>query len=192
MAGSRGSRQPLFSGPASQRAAAALRGDVELLRRTGYAVAREVGPLEFELTGSGRPALRLRMAPDGRVFGGTYALELSTAAPVLPRSGGLVARGRGLVRMAGVSFRARRGDAAGRALAQRLEADRELCERLARVHFERIRVEPDGTPVIRHMGGSLVWILFPPVVKRIPLVPEQAEASVRALEAFAAFARGGG
>jgi hypothetical protein len=96
--------------------------------------------------------------------------------------------------MQGIRFRARRGDQAGRRLADRLEADDRLTRRLAAVHFERIRVEPDGRAVIRHMGGSLVWILFPPVVKGIPLVSEQAHASIAAMQAFAAAGReaGGG
>lgn len=178
-------RELRVAGPARMRAAEALRDDVALLQRLGYRTARETGPLEAELSGPGRPVLRLRMAKEGKVFGGVYALELATAEPVLPATAGLAARGRGLVRLRGVAFRARRGDAAGRALAQRLEGERELCEHLARVHFEEIRVEPDGTPVIRHMGGSLVWLLFPPLVKRIPLVPDQGRASVHALETFA-------
>lgn len=122
----------------------------------------------------------------GRIFGGTYGLELSTADPVLPRTRGLSARGKGVVRMHGVAFRAHRGDEAGRRLAERLEADARLTGRLEQVHFERLRVEPDGRPVIRHMGGSVVWVLFPPLVRRIPLVDEQLRASVVALEAFAA------
>jgi hypothetical protein len=35
------------------------------------------------------------------------------------------------------------------------------------------------------MGGSVVWVLFPPFVRAVPLVPEQAEATVAALDAFA-------
>ena len=53
------------------------------------------------------------------------------------------------------------------------------------MHFERIRVEPDGRPVIRHMGGSVVWMLFPPLVRPVPLIAEQRRAAVEALEAFA-------
>jgi hypothetical protein len=131
------------------------------------------------------------MVQEGRIFGGTYALEISTAEPLLPPTRGLSARGRGVVRQHGIAFRAHRGDEAGRRLAARLESDRRLVERLGRVHFERIRVEPDGRPVIRHMGGSLVWILFPPVLKGIPLVPEQVDAAAAALEAFAAAGRDG-
>jgi hypothetical protein len=103
---------------------------------------------------------------------------------VLPRSRGLTARGRGVIRMQGVRFRAKRGDEEGRRLAERLASDATLAERLRRVHFERIRVEPDGRPVIRHLGGSVVWILFPPLVRRVPLVADQVEATIAALEAF--------
>ena len=91
--------------------------------------------------------------------------------------------------MQGVRFRARRGDAAGKELAERLGSDARLTERLGLVHFERIRVDPDGRPVIRHLGGSVVWILFPPLVRRIPLVPDQVDATLAALEAFAAAGR---
>jgi hypothetical protein len=103
---------------------------------------------------------------------------------VLPPSRGLTARGKGLVKMEGVRFRAKRGDEAGRRLAQELASNEALGEQLSRVHFERIRVDPDGRPVIRHLGGSVVWVLFPPLVKRVPLVPEQIEATLAALEAF--------
>jgi hypothetical protein len=132
----------------------------------------------------GQP-LVLRMSPQGRIFGGTYALEVSTDRPVLPRSGGLSARGRGVVRLTGVAFKARGHDAAGAALAGQLAGDTQLAGALGRVHFERIRVEPDGRPVIRHMGGALVWVLFPPLVKAVPLVDEQARATAKALDAFA-------
>jgi hypothetical protein len=91
--------------------------------------------------------------------------------------------------MRGVRFRARRGDAAGEQLATRLGADTALAEALAKVHFEEIRVEPDGRPVIRHLGGSVVWVLFPPIVKRVPLVPEQVDATLTAMKAFAAAGR---
>jgi hypothetical protein len=91
--------------------------------------------------------------------------------------------------MQGIAFRPRRGDEAGRRLAERLAADRRLAEQLGKVHFEAIRVEPDGRPVIRHLGGSLVWILFPPLIKGIPLVAEQVRATIEALEAFAAAGR---
>jgi hypothetical protein len=36
------------------------------------------------------------------------------------------------------------------------------------------------------MGGSVVWVLFPPLVRQIPLIPEQVEATLAALDAFAA------
>jgi hypothetical protein len=91
--------------------------------------------------------------------------------------------------MKGVRFRAKRGDAAGERLATRLGADAALAETLGKVHFEEIRVEPDGRPVIRHLGGSVVWVLFPPLIRRIPLVPEQVSATLAAIEAFAAAGR---
>jgi hypothetical protein len=132
------------------------------------------------------------MVKEGRVFGGTYGLELATAEPVLPQTGGLSARGRGLVRLRSVAFRARLRDDAGRRLARRLESDGRLVSNLTRVHFERIRIEPGGRATIRHMGGSVVWVLFPPLVKQIPFVPEQAAASLQAIEAFAAAGDGMG
>jgi Protein of unknown function (DUF3156) len=149
-----------------------------------------VGPLEARLRSPAGVALRLELTRDGRIFGGSYGLELSTAEPVLPPTRGLSARGKGVVKMRGVKFRAKRGDEAGRRLAEQLGADARLNELLSQVHFERIRVEPDGRPVIRHLGGSVVWVLFPPLVKRVPLVPEQVDATLAALEAFAAAGRG--
>src|SRR5206468_13006138 len=113
-------------------------------------------------------------------------LEVSTENPVLPPSGGLSARGRGVVKMQGVRYRAKRGDEAGGRLAQELSSNEALAEQLSGVHFERIRVDPDGRPVIRHLGGSVVWILFPPLIRQIPLVPEQVDATLAALDAFSA------
>jgi hypothetical protein len=165
----------------------ALDDALESLRRAGYTDVERVSPLWARVRApSGRPPLRLQLTRDGRIFGGNYGLELSTEEPVLPPTRGLSARGKGVVRMQGVKFRAKRGDAAGEQLAQRLGADARLGELLRRVHFERLRVEPDGRPVIRHMGGSVVWVLFPPLVKRVPLVPEQVDAALAALEAFSA------
>jgi len=138
----------------------------------------------------GRPPVRLELTQDGRIFGGNYGLELSTEEPVLPPTRGLSARGKGVVRLRGVRFRARGGDPAGKRLAERLGSDARLAERLGRVHFESIRVDPDGRPVIRHLGGSVVWILFPPLVRRVPLVPDQVDATLTALDAFAAAGRG--
>jgi hypothetical protein len=169
----------------------ALDDAVESLGAVGYTEVDRVTELEARLSSpSGGIPVRLLVARDGRIFGGNYGLELSTAEPVLPPTRGLSARGKGVVKMQGVKFSAKRGDEAGRKLAERLAADAALAELLGRVHFERIRVEPDGRPVIRHLGGSVVWVLFPPLVKRVPLVPEQVEATLAALEAFAAAARG--
>jgi hypothetical protein len=179
-----------FAGPAYQRAIQSLDDAIERLGRAGYDRVERTSPLAARLRSSaGKRALRLDMSREGKVFGGNYALELSTADPVLPATRGLTARGKGVAQMRGVVFRARRGDEAGTRLAARLAADASLAEALGRVHFERIRVEPDGRPVIRHLGGSVVWMVFPPLVKRIPFVPEQAEATLAAFEAFAVAGR---
>lgn len=176
-----------FEGPARRRALASLDDAIARLRRAGYSEVERVSPLRALLRSSqGRRPVRLEMAQAGRIFGGNYALEISTDEPVLPPTRGLSARGKGLVRMRGVRFRAKRGDRAGRWLAERLGSDARLAGRLALVHFERIRVDPDGRPVIRHLGGSVVWVLFPPLVKQIPFVPEQVDATLAALDAFAA------
>jgi hypothetical protein len=176
-----------FAGPAYQRAIQSLDDAIERLGPAGYDRVDRPSPLDARLRSStGKRALRLRLSREGKVFGGNYALELSTDEPVLPATRGLSARGRGVVQLRGVAFRARRGDEAGGRLAARLAADARLAEALGQVHFERIRVEPDGRPVIRHLGGSVVWILFPPIVKRIPFVPEQVRATLAAFEAFAA------
>jgi Protein of unknown function (DUF3156) len=168
----------------------ALDDAIESLGAAGYTDVERVSLLEARLSApAGGVPIRLQLTRDGRIFGGNYGLELATREPVLPRTRGLSARGKGVVKMQGVRFRAKRGDEAGRRLAEQLGADSHLGELLARVHFERIRVEPEGRPVIRHMGGSVVWVLFPPLVKRVPLVPEQVDATLAALEAFAAAAR---
>lgn len=171
-------------GRANRRAPAVLDGVADAFRRVGCRIER-LGPLEARAVPWDGPAVRLAFASTGRVFGGTFALEVATDEPVLPSTRGLVARGRGIVRWQGLRVRARPGDEAGRALAKALGADRALAGALSDVHFERLRVEPDGRPVIRHMGGSLVWVLFPPIVRPIPFVDEQAEATLAAMEAFA-------
>lgn len=176
-----------FQGPARQRAVSVLDDAIDRFARAGYSEAERLSPLEARLrSATGRSPVRLRMSQEGKILGGNYALEISTDDPVLPQTRGLSARGKGLVRMRGVRFRAKRQDAAGRQLAERLGSDTHLAERLGLVHFERIRVDPDGRAVIRHMGGSVVWVLFPPLVRQIPLIPEQVEATLAALDAFAA------
>jgi hypothetical protein len=180
-------------GLSARRAAAVLKSDIEAFERIGYRPHEGDSPYSVLLAspGGGRD-LALRLRPEGRVFGGNWGLELSTAEPVLPATGrGLSARGRGVVRMQGVRFRARGNDEAASRLAAELSADAALGKALAEVHFERLAVEPDGRPVIRHMGGSVVWLLLPPVARSTPLPPGQPEAMVRALEEFArAGARG--
>lgn len=184
---------PRFAGPAHQRAVASLDDAIERLGRAGYSEVERVSPLEARLRSrSSRRPVRLRMTQEGKILGGNYALEISTDEPVLSPTRGLSARGKGLVRMRGLRFRAKRGDAAGRRLAERLGSDAHLAERLGLVHFERLRVESDGRPVIRHLGGSVVWVLFPPLVKQIPFVPEQVDATLAALDAFAAVGGYGG
>ena len=175
-------------GRARAAAARTLERNVEAFEREGYRRAIRNGPLEAQIERPGGRPLRLRMAEAGRIFGGSYALEVAPAEPVLPETRGLAARGRGVVRLSRVAFRPRRGDAEGRRLARRLEEDAVLQRALADVHFELVRVDPDGRPVIRHMGGSVVWALFPPLVRPVPLVPDQARATAHALETFAAVA----
>jgi Protein of unknown function (DUF3156) len=171
-----------------RRAAAVLKSDIEAFEQLGYRPSEGDSAHSALLAApEGGRDLVLRLRPEGRVFGGNWGLELSTAEPVLPATErGLTARGRGAVRMRGVRFRPRRGgdDAAAR-LAAALSDDTELGEALGEVHFERLAVEPDGRPVIRHMGGSVVWLLLPPVARTTPLPAGQPEAMVRALDAFA-------
>jgi hypothetical protein len=164
-----------------------LARDVEAFAAAaGYTETGRRSELRATMTRPGRTTLRLELVPTGgRVFGGAYALEISTARPVLPHSSGLEVKGKGVVRKQGIAFRPRRADAHGAALATRLGGDDRLVEALQRVHFERIRVEPDGRPVIRHMGGSVVWMLFPPMARPIAIGDEQVRATADALEAFA-------
>jgi len=171
----------------ARRAAEVLKSDVEAFERLGYRPGDADSPDSVVLAApEGRRDLLLRLRPEGRVFGGNWALELSTAEPVLPAtSRGLTARGRGIVRMQGMRFRARGGDEAASRLAAELSADAELGRTLGDVHYERLAVEPDGRPVIRHMGGSVVWLLIPPVARTTPLPAGQPEAMVRALDEFA-------
>jgi hypothetical protein len=172
----------------TRRAAAVLASDTEAFERLGYRAGDRDSWHTVRLTGpAGRRDLVVRLTPEGRIFGGNWSLEVSTAEPVLPTTArGLAARGRGVVKTRGVRFRARRGgDESDSRLAAVLTADAELGEALGRVHFERITVEPDGRPAIRHLGGSVVWLLLPPVVRATPLPDGQPEAMVAALDEFA-------
>jgi Protein of unknown function (DUF3156) len=172
----------------ARRAAAVLASDTEAFERLGYRARDGVSAHSVALTAPrGRGDLALHLRPEGRIFGGNWGLEVSTAEPVLPATArGLAARGRGVVRMQGVRFRARRGDDESAShLAAALSADAALGEALGRVHFERVTVEPDGRVTIRHLGGSVVWLLLPPVVRTTPLPGGQPEAMAAALEEFA-------
>jgi hypothetical protein len=179
---------------AARRAAAVLDEVLDAFGRLGYDVEERRGRHEARL-GSPRSraggGLVVALRSRGGVFGGSWGLEVSPAEPVLPSTPrGLGARGRGAVRMRGVTFRARaRGDAEGEALAAALSADAGLGQALGRVHFEEVSVLPDGRPVIRHLGGSVVWVLVPPVVRPTPLPSEQGREIVAALDAFAAAGR---
>ncbi len=178
-------------GASARRAAIALASDVEAFERAGCRELERPTPLRAVLdapAGGGR--IELRMRGDGRVFGGSWALEASTSEPVLPATPrGLSARGRGVVRQSGVRFRARGGDGAAAALAERLGCDERLGEALGRVHFERVAVTAEGRPEIRHLGGSVVWMLLPPVARATPLPEGQPEAMLAALAEFRRCAR---
>ena len=169
---------------AGARAARELREIVDAFAVDGYQIVDDGE--RFRLERAGATPICVGMARQGRIFGGSYPLELSTAEPVLPKTHGLRGRPRGVVRLGGIDFHARSGDEAGRMLAARLERDERLQRALGDVHFDRIRVEPDGRATIRHVGGGVVWVLFPPLVRPIPFVSEQRRATVAALEAFAA------
>jgi hypothetical protein len=171
-------------GRARAAAVRTLATNVEAFERAGYRIVGR-GDFERRLERRGAVPLRLRMVPEGRVFGGSFALEVATADPVLPPTRGLSARGRGAIRLQRVAFRPRGGDPEGARLAARLEADEALQRALAAVHFERVHVEPEGRAVVRHLGGSVVWLLVPPFVRPVPLPPEQVGALVAALGAFA-------
>lgn len=170
---------------ARARAQEVLRRDLEAFAAAGYAPRGRPRELRATVEREGRAPLRLELVPTGgRVFGGAFALEIATLDPTLPVTRGIRARGRGVVRLERVSFRARGDDDRGRRVAASLEADRRLQDALREVHFEEIRVDPDGRAVIRHMGGSVVWLLFPPMARPIPISAEQIRATIAGLEAF--------
>jgi hypothetical protein len=169
------------------RAARVLADDVEAFERAGCRLVERRSAHEAVLDAprdAGRIVVRLTRV--GRIFGGNWGLEVMTEEALLPATEkGLAARGRGVVKLQGVRFRPRhRGDEDAARLAQALSSDQGLGDALGRVHFERVWVRHDGRPVIRHLGGSVVWVLFPPIVRATPLPEGQADEMLRALEAF--------
>lgn len=170
---------------ARRRAGAVLARDIDAFGTLGYRKTARRGDLGARLEADGRETLRVVLVPTGgRIFGGAFAMEVSTARRVFPETAGINVKGQGTVKMRGVAFRPRRKDPDAVALSERLAADDNLATRIADVHFEQVRVDPDGRPVIRHMGGSLVWLLFPPMARPVAISPEQVAATVRALERF--------
>jgi hypothetical protein len=171
---------------ARRRAGAVLARDIEAFGALGYRKTARRGDLGGRLEAEGREPLRLALVPTGgRIFGGAFAMEVSTSRRVLPESDGVTAKGQGMVKMQGIAFRPKGKDPRARHVADLLAGDAELASRIAEVHFEQVRVDPDGRPVIRHMGGSLVWLLFPPMARPVVISPEQVTATVRALDRFA-------
>ncbi len=168
---------------ARRRARETLVKDIEVFEGIGYRKVEATAGRARMVSDSGPPIV-LSFSARGRVVGGNFALEISAADPVCAATRGLSARARGAVRLARIQFKPKRDDRAGAELAERLNGDATLQKALAAVHFERIRVEPDGRPVIRHMGGSVVWMLIPPLTRGVPLIPEQAKATVEALAKF--------
>lgn len=169
------------------RAARVLADDIEAFERAGCRLLERRGSHGAVLDAprdAGRIIVRLTRV--GRIFGGNWGMEVTTEEALLPPTeSGLAARGRGVVKQRGMRFRPRRrGDEKAARLAQALSGDEALGEALGRVHFERLWVRRDGRPVIRHMGGSVVWVLFPPIVRATPLPAGQPEEILRALEAF--------
>jgi Protein of unknown function (DUF3156) len=175
------------------RAARVLADDVKAFEQAGCRLLEHRGDHEAVLAAprdGGRIVVKLTRV--GRFFGGNWGMEVSSEEALLPATtGGLAARGRGIVRQHGVHFRPRRrDDAEGARLAEMLTGDASLGEALGRVHFERVWVRRDGRPVIRHLGGSVVWVMFPPMVRSTPLPPGQPAEILRALDAFRAVSPG--
>jgi hypothetical protein len=169
------------------RASKVLADDIEAFEQAGCRLLERRGSHEAVLEtprNAGRVVVRLTRV--GRIFGGNWGMEVTTDEPVLPQTdSGLVARGRGVFKQQGVRFRPRRrGDDKAARLGEALSANGALGDALGRVHFERIWVRRDGRPVIRHLGGSVVWVAFPPIVRATPLPDGQAQEILRALDAL--------
>src|SRR5919107_1274149 len=114
-----------MAGLHARRAAGVLGDDVKVFERVGYQPLEHGSSFTATLAAPDRGRkIVLRLHREGRVFGGNWALEITTAEPVLPASGrGLPGGGRGVARRRGVRFRPPRGDAAGGALADALSED---------------------------------------------------------------------
>jgi hypothetical protein len=169
------------------RASKVLADDIEAFEQAGCRLLERRGSHEAVLEtprNAGRVVVRLTRV--GRIFGGNWGMEVTTDEAVLPQTdSGLVARGRGVFKQQGVRFRPRRrGDDKAARLGEALSANGALGDALGRVHFERIWVRRDGRPVIRHLGGSVVWVAFPPIVRATPLPDGQAQEILRALDAL--------
>ena len=153
----------------------------------GYRESGESTAGRVRMESDAGPAIVLSFAGRGRIVGGSFALEIAAAEPICPATSGLERAWPRRRASSPASTSSRRAATRpGSSWPSVSNGSAPLQEALAAVHFERIRVEPDGRPVIRHMGGSVVWMLIPPLARGVPLVPEQARASVDALSAFSA------
>src|ERR687889_562346 len=81
----------------ARRAAGVLVDDLKVFERLGYQPLERRSSFAATLDApDGGRRLVLRLHREGRVFGGNWALEVTTAEPVLAASGrGLSGRGRG-------------------------------------------------------------------------------------------------
>src|ERR687894_293282 len=95
-----------MAGLNARRAAGVLADDVKVFERLGYQPLEHGSSFAATLDApNGGRRLVLRLHREGRGFGGNWALEITTAEPVLPASGrGLSGRGRGVVRQRGASL----------------------------------------------------------------------------------------
>jgi hypothetical protein len=141
---------------------------------------------DFPPPHAGLRALRLACAERKKFLGGVYKSvleadfevdpELAPSAPLTLRYAGTFAKG-------APSFSA--PDGAG-ALRERLNADGKLMDTLAVQDLESMTLEPGPEPGTVRMrltpiGGSFVWMLFPPVKYAVKLPARHAQAMVDAV-----------